>query len=339
MMIEKNEISQFSSYDGLRDRVIHVISGGSEISGISHATAKKSIWNAKHGLEAAKPKCLLLGTNEISFTAKKKEKFLTPHHDALVILLTVANCLVKRILVYNGSSGNIIFQAAYKDLGLEESALTQRITPLIGFSGEVKQTSGQSTCQISLSYSAKGTLCPSAENTAAPPPAKEPEKMLTLHQGVLVFISSTHLEQRGVKEAREHIFPLLFIQKKKPSLWVPGSNFQVPDPGFQIFGCSPYKEVKSNDSTKNQTLTILLFLAMYLDILLKEAKATCFSRFPRLHVSKGNQRNLDIGPHPVYIESGSPSEDKERCRIKSIQPLGSRQQDKDSPLGKKTEFS
>ncbi|KAF3489313.1 hypothetical protein F2Q69_00052700 [Brassica cretica] len=37
-----------------QDRVIHVISGCSEISGISHAAAKKSTWNAKHGLEAAK---------------------------------------------------------------------------------------------------------------------------------------------------------------------------------------------------------------------------------------------------------------------------------------------
>ncbi|XP_013624575.1 PREDICTED: uncharacterized protein LOC106330690 [Brassica oleracea var. oleracea] len=118
------------------------------LGGISHATAKKSIWNAKHGIEAAKPKCLLLGTDEISFTAKKQEKFLTPHHDALVILLTVANCLVKTILVHNGSSGNIIFQAAYKDLGLEESALTQRITPLIGFSGEVKQTAGDVTLPV-----------------------------------------------------------------------------------------------------------------------------------------------------------------------------------------------
>ncbi|KAF3501702.1 hypothetical protein F2Q69_00042171 [Brassica cretica] len=98
------------------DRVIHVISGGSEISGISHAAAKKSNWNAKHSLEAAKPKCLLLGTDEISFTAKEQEKVLTPHHDAL---------------------------AAYKDLGLEESALTRRITPLIGFSGEVKKTAGE----------------------------------------------------------------------------------------------------------------------------------------------------------------------------------------------------
>nr|VDC96096.1 unnamed protein product [Brassica oleracea] len=74
-----------------QDRVIHVISGGSEISGISHAAAKKSTWNAKHGLEAAKPKRLLLGADEISFTAKEQEKVLTPHHDTQVISLTVAN--------------------------------------------------------------------------------------------------------------------------------------------------------------------------------------------------------------------------------------------------------
>ncbi|XP_013662945.2 uncharacterized protein LOC106367666 [Brassica napus] len=126
-----------------QDRLIHVILGGSEISGISHAAAKKSTWNAKHGLEAAKRKCLLLGTDEISFMAKEQEKVLTPHHDALVISLTVVNCLVKRILEDNGSSGNIIFQATYKDLGLEEGALTRRVTPLIGFSGEVKQTAGE----------------------------------------------------------------------------------------------------------------------------------------------------------------------------------------------------
>ncbi|XP_013613730.1 PREDICTED: uncharacterized protein LOC106319873 [Brassica oleracea var. oleracea] len=128
--------------------ISHVISGSSEISGISHAPAKKSTWNAKNGLEAAKPKCLLLGTDEISFMAKEQEKILTPHHDAMVISLTVANCLVKRILVDYGSSDNIIFQAAYKDLGLEESTLTLRITPLIGFSGEVKQTARELTLPV-----------------------------------------------------------------------------------------------------------------------------------------------------------------------------------------------
>ncbi|KAF3532096.1 hypothetical protein DY000_02039914 [Brassica cretica] len=39
-----------------QDRVIHIISGCSETSGISHAAANKSTWNAKHGLEAAKRK-------------------------------------------------------------------------------------------------------------------------------------------------------------------------------------------------------------------------------------------------------------------------------------------
>ena len=84
-----------------------------------------------------------LGTDEINFTAKEQEKVITPHHDTLVISLTVANCLVKRILVDNGSSSNIVFQTAYQDLGLDESALTRKTTPLVGFSREVKQTAGE----------------------------------------------------------------------------------------------------------------------------------------------------------------------------------------------------
>ena len=128
--------------------MIHVISGGSEIGRISHAAAKRSTWNAKHGLVAAKPKRLLLCTDEISFIAKEQERVLIPHHDTLVISLTIANCMVKSILVDTGSSDNINFPAAYKDLGLEESALTRRITPLIRFSGEVKQTAGEATLPV-----------------------------------------------------------------------------------------------------------------------------------------------------------------------------------------------
>ncbi|XP_056843194.1 uncharacterized protein LOC130495723 [Raphanus sativus] len=97
----------------------------------------------KNGQEAEGPKRLLLGTDEISFTVKEQEKVLTPHHDALAISLTIANCLVKRILVDNGSSINIIFQSAYADLGLEPKVLTRKATPLIGFSGEVKQSLGE----------------------------------------------------------------------------------------------------------------------------------------------------------------------------------------------------
>ncbi|XP_056843226.1 uncharacterized protein LOC130495750 [Raphanus sativus] len=117
-----------------QDRVIHVISGVSEVSGISRADAKRSTRNARNGQEAEGPKRLLLGKDDISFTAREQERVLAPHHDALVISLTIANCLVKQILVDNGSSSNIIFHSAYADLGLEPKALTRKATPFVGFS-------------------------------------------------------------------------------------------------------------------------------------------------------------------------------------------------------------
>ncbi|KAL0886242.1 hypothetical protein Bca101_010225 [Brassica carinata] len=55
--------------------------------------------------------------------------------------------------------------------------------------------------------------------------------------------------------------------------------------------------------------------------------------------AKGYEGNLDLGPHPVAIESGSPQGDSVRCRLKSIQLLGLRQRNKGSPPGKKMEFS
>ena len=97
----------------------------------------------RRALKTSKSKRLLLGTDEISFTTKEQAKVLAPHHDALVVSLTIANCLVRRILVDNGSSSNIIFPTVYQDLGLDESALTRKTTPLVGFSGEVKQTAGE----------------------------------------------------------------------------------------------------------------------------------------------------------------------------------------------------
>ncbi|KAF8091828.1 hypothetical protein N665_0434s0008 [Sinapis alba] len=73
---------------------------------------------------------------------------MTPHHDTLIISPTVPNCLAKRIQVENGSFTKIIFLAAYKDLRLEKDALIQKVTPLIGFSCEVKQTVGEVTLTV-----------------------------------------------------------------------------------------------------------------------------------------------------------------------------------------------
>ncbi|XP_056850812.1 uncharacterized protein LOC130500119 [Raphanus sativus] len=65
---------------------------------------------------------------------------LPPQQDRVIHVITGGS---ERILVDNGSSSNIIFYSAFADLGLEPAALTRKATPLVGFSGEVKQTLGE----------------------------------------------------------------------------------------------------------------------------------------------------------------------------------------------------
>ncbi|XP_038704656.1 uncharacterized protein LOC120014086 [Tripterygium wilfordii] len=120
-----------------------VISGGSEISGLSHTSAKK------HEKEAANPAARMarsLGTftNQVMvFTDDEATQLLHPHHDALVLTLQVANINLKRILIDNGSSANVLFLAAYKGMGLDETLILRKSMALIGFNGEVSHSVGE----------------------------------------------------------------------------------------------------------------------------------------------------------------------------------------------------
>ncbi|XP_010445888.1 PREDICTED: uncharacterized protein LOC104728627 [Camelina sativa] len=123
------------------DRVINVIFRGSEISGITHSAAKRNTRAVKNtqskgqAMQGDMPACT------ITF-AMSESSVSTPHHDALVIQLTVTNFLMKRILINNGSSTNILYMQAYKELGLDEEGLRRKSIQLVGFSGEVKQSVG-----------------------------------------------------------------------------------------------------------------------------------------------------------------------------------------------------
>ena len=125
----------------LRARTIHVISEGPEVYNVNHATIQENapvVWGNSERVKLEYPE-----TNEITITDEEREGVLVPHHDALIISLTIANCLVKRIPVDSGSSSNIIFQTAYQGLGLEEKALIRKAISLVRFSREVKETTGE----------------------------------------------------------------------------------------------------------------------------------------------------------------------------------------------------
>ena len=55
----------------------------------------------------------------ISFIDNEDSTLINPYHDALVILLFIANCRIKRILIDNGSSTNFIFLSALNEMNID----------------------------------------------------------------------------------------------------------------------------------------------------------------------------------------------------------------------------
>ena len=65
----------------------HVMSGGLEASDISHPAVKKNTNGVGDDPETIKSEHP--GTDKIAFTAEEREMVLVPHHDALVISVTI----------------------------------------------------------------------------------------------------------------------------------------------------------------------------------------------------------------------------------------------------------
>ena len=88
----------------------------------------------------------------IQFDESDREHVTKPQHDRLVISLPVGNCLIRRILIDNGSAVNIIMLETLQQMGLTEADMVKKSTVLVGFSGETKRTMGE----ISLPTYAQG---------------------------------------------------------------------------------------------------------------------------------------------------------------------------------------
>ncbi|XP_058189244.1 uncharacterized protein LOC131306832 [Rhododendron vialii] len=71
----------------------------------------------------------------ITFTERDLEFVHTPHSDALVVTVQIGVHDVKRILIDQGSSAEVMYYDLFKKLDLPESALQPAEVPLIGFNG------------------------------------------------------------------------------------------------------------------------------------------------------------------------------------------------------------
>ncbi|KAL0340269.1 UNVERIFIED_CONTAM: hypothetical protein Sradi_4543700 [Sesamum radiatum] len=87
---------------------------------------------------------------EISFNSQDMDPMRNQNNDALVISATLANFLVKKVLIDSGSSADIMFYDAYVQLGIDDAQLRKVNTSLIGFNGEMIEPFGEVMLPLSL---------------------------------------------------------------------------------------------------------------------------------------------------------------------------------------------
>ncbi|KAJ9557881.1 hypothetical protein OSB04_012495 [Centaurea solstitialis] len=154
-------------------KVVNCITGGSEVCGLTYSAAKRHAREGPEGHpipnESRTAEEKELDATKISFDIEDMSDAHQKHHDALVIQLTIGNCLTKRVLIDGGSSANVIFAETLKIMGIDRSNIVRRTTTLIGFNGDATSTLGE----IILPVFAKGINkqtkfnvidCPSAYN-------------------------------------------------------------------------------------------------------------------------------------------------------------------------------
>ncbi|GAV57849.1 hypothetical protein CFOL_v3_01385, partial [Cephalotus follicularis] len=83
-------------------------------------------------------KRLRIGGDEevISFSEADYEGVRLPHDDPVVVTLLVELFTMKRILIDNGSSADILYKHAFDQLRIPANQLKPVKTPLVGFAGE-----------------------------------------------------------------------------------------------------------------------------------------------------------------------------------------------------------
>lgn len=75
-------------------------------------------------------------TKSITFIDEELLGVQTPHNDALVITLRMADCDVKRLLINQGSFSEVMYYNLFKILELKDSDLQLSLNPLVRFSSD-----------------------------------------------------------------------------------------------------------------------------------------------------------------------------------------------------------
>ena len=106
--------------------------------GESNSAKKAHLRSFRSGetLEVQAVSKLLRLDTTVTFSDADLEGYQHPHDDPLVIRVVVANKMVHRVLINNGSSADIIFMSAFDKMGIGREKLESVNSHLRGLSGE-----------------------------------------------------------------------------------------------------------------------------------------------------------------------------------------------------------
>ncbi|XP_027349259.1 uncharacterized protein LOC113860904 [Abrus precatorius] len=121
-------------------RVINTIAGGFAGGGPTHSARKRhlrhvrSVNNVSLGSRIRIP--------PITFTDDDFQGVDPVQDDPMVISVDILNCTVRKTLIDQGSSADILYWNTFKQLGIAEQELKEYHEPLVEFSGERVETKG-----------------------------------------------------------------------------------------------------------------------------------------------------------------------------------------------------
>ncbi|XP_074288322.1 uncharacterized protein LOC141613482 [Silene latifolia] len=134
-----------SSAPPICTKIINMIIGGSELSGLTYSAAKRKATGSKEDHPETSYRVNQSNLPPVTFDETDIESGAEQHDDALTITLSIGNCTVRKALVDTGSSVNLIMLETLKTMGFGKENLIKKYVPLVGFIGETAHSVGEIT--------------------------------------------------------------------------------------------------------------------------------------------------------------------------------------------------
>ncbi|XP_020230876.1 uncharacterized protein LOC109811526 [Cajanus cajan] len=139
--VERSDRSQRPGENNDRSRkVINTIAGGFAGGGSSSSARKRHLRVVRSVNNVNQPR--LPRMSSITFSDRDFRGVDPIQDDPMVISVEMHNCIVKKTLVDQGSSTDILYWNTFLQLGIPEESLESYHEPLVGFSGERVMTRG-----------------------------------------------------------------------------------------------------------------------------------------------------------------------------------------------------